>query len=78
MEKYDENKFKSFLWRLELKEAVNYLRDFPEMNDLYEKYISVFEKGEYLKRTDNEVIGEIDKIYQKYYRNVFWNGLNKT
>jgi len=77
VEKYDEYKFKSFLWRLELKEAVNYLSNFPEMNDLYQKYISVFEKGEYLKRTDNEVIGHIDMIYQKYYRNVFWKALNK-
>lgn len=76
MEKYDERKFKSLLLRTELREAVNYLSLYPEMNDLYQKYISVFENGEYLTRTDNQVIGDIDKIYQKYYRNVFWKGLS--
>lgn len=72
MSQFNELEFKSYLWRSQLHEAVNYLRKFDDKIDLLKKYIEVFEDGQYYKRTDNEVIGNIDKIYQNYYRNVFW------
>lgn len=73
---YDKNDFASYLIKGQLHEAVNYLREFPDKKDSLEGYINVFEKGEYYKRTDNEVITNIDRIYQDYYRNVFWNNLS--
>lgn len=75
MDNYSEFRFKTFLWKNDLHGAVDYLSNFPELNDLYQKYISVFEKNEYYKRTDNRVIDEIDQIYQNYYRNVFWKNM---
>ena len=72
MRKYNELEFKSYLWKGQLHEAVSYLSKFHDKKDWFQKYINIFENGQYYKRTDNKVIGDIDKIYQNYYRNVFW------
>lgn len=75
MSKFNELEFKSYLWKGQLYEAVNYLGKFPDKKDWLQKYINIFEKGQYYKRTDNEIVGGIDKIYQNYYRNVFWRNI---
>ena len=72
MSKFNELEFNSYLWKGQLHEAVNYLSKFQDKKDLLQKYINVFEEGQYYKRTNNQVIEDIDKIYQKYYRNAFW------
>lgn len=72
MRKFNEREFKPYLWKGQLHEAVDYLSNFPDKKELHQKYLKVFKEGEYYKRTDNLVISELDKIYQKYYRNVFW------
>lgn len=72
MSKFNEHEFISYLWKGRLHEAINYLSKFPDKKPLFEKYISIFEKGEYYKRTDHEILGSIDRIYQNYYRDVFW------
>lgn len=38
--------------------------------------MNIFQEGQYYKRTDNEILGSIDRIYQNYYRNVFWMNLS--
>lgn len=76
MSKFNELEFKSYLWKGKLHEAVNYLSKFQDKKDWLQKYINIFEEGQYYKRTDNQIIGDIDKIYQKYYRNVFWMNMS--
>ncbi|MDF2586916.1 MAG: hypothetical protein K0S41_757 [Anaerocolumna sp.] len=70
---YDKKEFGSYLLKGQLREAMNYLKSCPEKKEWLEGYINIFENGEYYPRTDNEVLGLIDNIYQKYYRNIFWN-----
>lgn len=72
---FKELEFKSYLWKGQLHEAVSYLREFEGKKDLLHKYINVFEEEQYYKRTDNEILGKIDEIYQNYYRNVFWKNI---
>jgi len=69
---FNELKFKSYLWKGQLRDAVDYLRGFKEKEDLFIKYTNIFNEGQYCKRTDNEVISSIDKIYQEYYKDIFW------
>lgn len=76
MNEFNELKFNSYLIKGQLREAVKYLGYFQEKDDLLQQYINIFEEGHYCKRTDNEIIGNIDKIYQNYYRNVFWNNIS--
>ena len=75
MSKYNKYEFGSYLVKGQLHEAINYLSKFPDKNDWLETYINIFEKGQYYRRTDNEVLGDIYRIYQNYYRNVFWKNL---
>ena len=75
-EKFNKSKFNSYLFKGQLHEAVNYLSVFPDKADYFEKYINIFQRGHYYKRTDNEVVGNIDKIYQNYYRNIFWDSIS--
>ncbi len=72
MSEFVESEYLSYLWKGQLREAVDYLSKFPEKRELHDKYIQVFEEGQYFQRTDNQIVGAIDKIYQEYYRNVFW------
>ena len=71
---FNELKFKSYLWKGQLCDAVDYLRGFKEKEDLFIKYNNIFNEGQHCKRTDNEVIAGIDKIYQEYYKEIFWDG----
>lgn len=75
MNKFNKSKLYSYLLKGQLNEAVNYLSNFPHKKDCFQKYINVFKEGQYYKRTDNKVIGSIDKIYQNYYRNIFWDDI---
>lgn len=77
MSNYDKNIFDAFLLKWQLHEAVDYLRECPDKADWLSKYIEVFENGLYYKRTDHELLGNIDQIYQHYYRNVFWNKMSR-
>ena len=73
---FNELKFKSYLCKGHLRDAVDYIGGVKEKEDLLHKYISVYEEGQYYKRTDNEIIGNIDKIYQNYYKDIFWHGVD--
>lgn len=73
---YNKYEFGAYLVKGQLHEALNYLSMFPEKNDRLETYINIFEKGQYYRRTNNEVLGDIDRIYQNYYRNVFWRNIS--
>lgn len=72
---YDELEFKSFFWKGKLKEAMAYLREIPNQQALYERYVDVFVKKIPVVRSENKRINEIDQIYQDYYRDVFWHEL---
>ncbi|WP_352420687.1 hypothetical protein [Proteiniborus sp.] len=72
MSKFYELEFKSYLWKGKLHEAVNYLSKFQDRKDWLQKYINIFEEGQYYKRTDNQNIGDIEKsiknITEMYFR----------
>lgn len=77
MTNYNEDVLKPYFWKGQLQEGVNYLSKIPEKEDLYKKYISVFENNEHYVRTENKILNEIDRIYQDYYRHVFWRNTPK-
>ena len=76
MSSFDKNEFSSFLLKGQLREAVTYLSRFPEKRDLLEMYITIFENNQDYTRTENEILKNLDNIYQGYYRDVFWNKLS--
>lgn len=69
---FDRNGFYGYLIKGDVADAVRYLARFPEQTALYQKYISVFEKEEYPVLAADSRLDEILRVYQKYYRNVFY------
>jgi hypothetical protein len=73
---FDKSVFCSYLVKGQLHNAITYLSKFPEKKDMLEMYTDIYENGHYYKRTENETLGNIDQIYQTYYRDLFWNNLS--
>lgn len=69
---YDPDFFYSRLIRGELRSAMDYLRQFPEQLERYNKYISRFEKAELAAMADDPFLDGILRLYQNYYRDVFY------
>lgn len=76
MENFDKQKYSSLLVQGNLHEAINYLEKFSEKTDLVRKYKAVFVKNDILSRSTNKVINDLDQIYQKYYKDIFWHKEN--
>lgn len=72
MEHYEKAAYAGLLIQGRLREAIQYLTQFPQKQRMMQRTLSVFEHGKTLKRSDNEVIHRIDAVYQAYYRMVFW------
>lgn len=56
----------------QLREAMDYLSKVPELRNLYEKYVAVFEQDEKVSRTENQWLDDLDQIYQNYYKAIFY------
>ena len=69
---FDKSRFYGFLIKGDVTDAVQYLSRFPAQSELYQKYLSVFEKEEYPVFEADSSLNEILMIYQKYYRDVFY------
>lgn len=69
---YSETQYHSLLLKGNLRKAMAYLGQFPEKADLLARYRAVFEEEQYLSYDADDTVNEILKIYQQYYRNVFY------
>lgn len=66
-----------YLIRADLIDAINYVKQFPDQAELYNKYMAVFEQEEYITYEADAYLNEILTIYQRYYRNVFYLCISK-
>ena len=69
---FDKSIFHGYLIKGNITDAIQYLSRFPEQSELYQKYLSVFEKEVYPVFEADSSLNEILMIYQKYYRDVFY------
>lgn len=74
---YDRNIFRGFILKGDLKAAIAYISQFPEQQELYHKYISLFQDENYLVYDVDADLNEILLVYQKYYRDVFYLSQNE-
>lgn len=66
------DKYYGYIIKGELKNAMNYLRQFPEKNVLYHRFSSIFEHEQYVRYDVNEKLNQVLLAYQRYYRDVFY------
>ena len=69
---FDRSVFYGYLIKGDVTDAIQYLARFPEQAALHQKYVSLFEKEQYPVLEADTRLDEILRIYQKYYRNVFY------
>lgn len=55
-----------------LRDAISYIKQFPEKSDLYNRFISVFEHEQYISFDVDSKLNEILLSYQQYYRDTFY------
>lgn len=58
--------------RGDLPAAMEYVRQFPERADLYRKFVDRFEREQYVRFDLPPELDSILRIYQQYYRDVFF------
>lgn len=63
-----------FLLKGKLRNAMEYLKQFPAQEDLYQKYVSVFEQEHYPHYEEDAFVDAMLLIYQRYYREIFYLG----
>ena len=64
-----------FFLRGDMKGAIAFMREHEEFKDMLPAYIAVFENCEYRTYDIPDVLNEILRLYQIYYRDVFYCGL---
>ncbi|MCH5286771.1 MAG: hypothetical protein J1E43_05065 [Christensenellaceae bacterium] len=69
---FDKAIFHGCLIKGDVAGAMQYLAHFPEQAELYQRYVSVFEKEAYPALSADARLNAILTIYQKYYRDVFY------
>lgn len=56
----------------DLHGAINYVKQFPEQATLYNRFMAVFGREQYISYEVNDVLNYILTAYQQYYRDVFY------
>ena len=72
-----------YLIKADLIGAISYVKQFPNQEELYNKFVAIFEQEHYITYDVDAYLNEILSIYQRYYRNAFYlriikdNAVNK-
>lgn len=62
----------------DIKGAIAYMKDHDEFKDILPVYVSIFENCEYRTYEISENLNEILRLYQIYFRDIFYCGLIET
>lgn len=62
----------------DVKGAIEYMREHEEYKDILPAYVSLFEKGEYLDYDIPKVLNNILRLYQIYYRDIFYCDIEES
>lgn len=66
-----------YLIKADLISAVDYVKQFPDQAELYNKFIVIFEQEKYITYEVDACLNEILTLYQRYYRNAFYLRIGK-
>lgn len=69
---FDRDVGLSYLKKGRLRAAMEYLAQFPEEGELYQRYVSLFRQENYRSYDVDEDLQNILLAYQKYYRDAFY------
>ena len=64
-----------FFINRDIKGAIEYMRTHEEFKDILPAYVAIFENCEYLTYDIPDILNDILRLYQIYYRDTFYCGL---
>ena len=62
----------------DVKGAIEYMRSHKEFKDILPAYVAIFEDGQYRTYEIPDILNDILRLYQIYYRDTFYCGLSET
>lgn len=74
---YDSDIYYGYILKADLHGAIAYIKQFPEQSELYNRFVALFEHEQYIQFDVDDDLNEILALYQHYYRNVFYLGIDK-
>ena len=74
---FQKDIYYGFIIKGDLQGAIRYVEQFPEQSALCSRFIDVYEHERYISYDLDPDLNEILMAYQKYYRNVFYLGIDK-
>ncbi len=66
-EAFDENEYFGYILKGHLVEAIAYTKRFPEQAALYQRYMVIFDKEQFLTYEIDESLNDILRTYQQHY-----------
>lgn len=72
------NKIRDFFINGDIKGAIAYMREHEEFHDILPAYIAIFENCKYRTYDVPELLNQILRLYQIYFRDNFYCGLPET
>lgn len=72
------DKIRDFFISGDLRGAIAYMREHAEFQDILPAYIAIYENGEYRTYDVPESLDRILRLYQIYFRDIFYCGLPET
>lgn len=64
-----------FFLKGDMQGAIAYMRDHEEFKDILPAYVAIFEDGEYRTYEIPDILNDILRLYQIYFRDTFYCGL---
>lgn len=62
----------------DIKAAIGYMRNHEEFKEIFPSYVSIFEDQKYRTYEIPDALDNILRLYQLYYRDIFYCGLPET
>ncbi len=73
----DKEVYYGYIVKGNLHGVINYVKQFPEQTDLYDRYMAVFDQEQYISYDVSAELNNILMAYQQYYRDVFYLSAGK-
>lgn len=75
--RFYEDTYYGYIIKGDLIEAISYIKQFPEQAELYQRYMTVFDKEQYPSYEIDAPLNAILRAYQQYYRDIFYLRLDR-
>lgn len=75
---FSKNIYYGYMLKGDLTGAVNYVKLFPEQAELYNRFMDIFEREQYISYDVPADLNILLTIYQRYYREVFYLCIGKV